>query len=84
MRRAYGVRLRMLHERSAIWGESNKLDPELFCLLGIAGKGPKGKFDDPQQSVVNILGYKMNHGMTFDEALKEAERLINGPQQTEE
>ena len=84
MRRAYGVRLRMLHERTAIWGEAKNLDPELFCLLGISGKGPKGKFHDPQKSVVNILSFKMSRGMTFEEALIEAERLINGPQEKEE
>lgn len=79
MRRCYGVRLRMLHERTAIWGESDKLDPETFCLLGISSKRVKGKFHDPQKSVVNILVWKMNRGMTIEEALVEAKKLIYGP-----
>ena len=79
MRRSYGVRLRMLHERTAIWGEANKLDPETFCLLGISSERVKGKFHDPQKSVVNILVWKMNRGMTIEEALVESKKLIYGP-----
>ena len=79
MRRAYGVRLRMLHERTAIWGEADKLDPEAFCLLGISSKRVKGKFYDPQKSVVNILAFKISRGLSIEDALVEAERLIYGP-----
>ena len=60
MRRAFGVRARLLHERSATWGDGKDLDGEMFCWTGHTGadRGDKETIadgDSPQDHLVNVL-----------------------------
>lgn len=67
LRRCYGVRLKMLHERESLlnglammWNEkAEPLDPEAFCWIGrvitAEDEPPLDKENDPQSHVVNVM-----------------------------
>ena len=74
MRRAYGVRMRMLHNRTAMWGDADKLDGEIFCYTGGVGHGKDLRpDDDPDLAVVDILAKKCMEIGRFDLDIMRAE-----------
>ena len=62
LRRVYGVRMRMLHERAAIWGDAKELDAVAFCWTGRTGKTVKRISDGQRTSdhVVNVLAAQIS------------------------
>lgn len=72
----YGVRLRMLHERQAIWGESKDFNPEAFCWIGdgtAKDRTPMEERNRDDGGVTNVLVAKImaaDGKVDVDELLK--------------
>jgi hypothetical protein len=62
LRRVYGVRMRMLHERAAVWGDANEMDSTAFCWTGRTGKTAKRISDGQRASdhAVNVLAAQIS------------------------
>jgi hypothetical protein len=80
LRRVYGVRMRMLHERAAIWGDAKELDSTAFCWTGRTGKVTKNVTDGQQASdhVVNVLAAQISREGFCLERLKQTYREWTG------
>jgi len=81
LRRAYGVRMRMIHERTAIWGDGEKLDGQVFCWTGQMGKKSQTMRDGPRESdhIVNVLTAQfVREGFNLERALETYRQWTEG------
>lgn len=68
MRRQFGIRLKMLQLRTALFAEADKFDPEAFCWTGLAQARPAdiARQDRPSDHLVNVLAAQMGREGDFN------------------
>ena len=67
MRRQFGIRMKMIQLRTALFAEADKFDPEAFCWTGRAQPRPEEASQDrPGDHLVNVLAAQIGREGTFD------------------